>query len=170
MIVSPAAAAPGEVAALSIDDIRISNGAVRYSDDRNGAWGRFDGLNAQFALPAMDQPLEGSGSLVAEGETFQFKSTLTTPQDLADQRPAKLRLTVSGMPLTFSYDGTVGPTNGEGTITANSPSLGALAHWWGNELSPEAGAGEVALHGAPRGDGQERASLRYRPQGRPHRC
>ncbi|MEO8421244.1 MAG: AsmA family protein [Hyphomicrobium sp.] len=145
LFVSPAAAAPGEVAALSIDDIRISNGAVRYSDDRNGAWGRFDGLNAQFALPALDQPLEGSGSLVAEGETFQFKSTLTTPQDLADQRPATLRLTVSGMPITFSYDGTVGPTNGEGTITANSPSLGALAHWWGNELSPEAGAGEVLL-------------------------
>jgi AsmA protein len=145
MIVSSAAAAPGEVAALSIDDIRISNGAVRYSDERNGAWGRFDGLNAQFALAAMDQPLEGSGSLVAEGETFQFKSTLTTPQDVADQRPAKLQFTVSGMPITFSYDGTVGPANGEGTITANSPSLGALAHWWGNDLSPEAGTGEVAF-------------------------
>ena len=89
LIVSPAAAAPGEVAALSIDDIRISNGAVRYSDERNGAWGRFDGLNAEFALAAMDQPLAGSGSLVAEGETFQFKSTLTTLQDLADHRPAK---------------------------------------------------------------------------------
>ncbi|MFA6141408.1 MAG: AsmA family protein [Hyphomicrobium sp.] len=145
LIVGPAAAAPGEVAALSIDDIRISNGAVRYSDERNGAWGRFDGLNAQFALTAMDQALEGSGSLVADGETFQFKSTLTTPQDLADQRPAKLQLTVSGMPISFSYDGTVGPTNGEGTINANSPSLGALAHWWGNDLSPEAGAGEVAF-------------------------
>ena len=92
---------PREVAALSIDDIRITNGAVRYSDERNGAWGRFDGLNAQFSLAAMDQPLTGSGSLVAEGETFEFKSTLTTPQDLAEQRPAKLALTVSGMPLTL---------------------------------------------------------------------
>ena len=114
-IVSPAAAAPTEVAALSIDDIRITNGAVRYNDERNGAWGRFDGLNAQFSLAALDQPLQGSGSLVAEGETFEFKSTLTTPQDVAEQRPAKLALTVTGMPLTFSYDGTVGPANGEGT-------------------------------------------------------
>ena len=70
---------------------------------------------------------------------------MTTPQDLAEQRPAKLALTVTGMPLTFSYDGTVGPANGEGTIAASSPSLGALAHWWGNDLSPEAGDGEVAF-------------------------
>ena len=144
-IISPAAAAPSDVAALSIDDIRITNGAVRYNDERNGAWGRFDGLNAQFSLAALDQPLQGSGSLVAEGETFEFKSTLTPPQDVAEQRPAKLSLTVTGMPLTFSYDGTVGPTNGEGTLAANSPSLAALAHWWGNDLSPEAGKGEVAF-------------------------
>ncbi|MBC7830393.1 MAG: AsmA family protein [Hyphomicrobium sp.] len=146
LIVSPAAAAaPNDVAALSIDDIRITNGAVRYNDERNGAWGRFDGLNAQFSLAALDQPLQGSGSLVAEGETFEFKSTLTTPQDVAEQRPAKLSLTVTGMPLTFSYDGTVGPTSGEGTLAASSPSLAALAHWWGNDLSPEAGKGEVAF-------------------------
>lgn len=145
VIVSPAAAAPNEVAALSIDDIRITNGAVRYNDERNGAWGRFDGLNAQFSLAAMDQPLQGSGSLVAEGETFEFKSTLTTPQDIAEQRPAKLALNVTGMPLTFSYDGTVGPTKGEGKLAASSPSLAALAHWWGNDVSPEAGKGEVAF-------------------------
>ena len=118
---------------------------MRYNDERNGAWGRFDGLNAQFSLTAMDQPLTGSGSLVAEGETFEFKSTLTTPQDVADKRQAKLALTVSGMPLTFSYDGTVGPNDGAGTITASSPSLSALAHWWGNDVSPEVGAGEVAF-------------------------
>ncbi len=146
VIVSPAAAAaPSDVAALSIDDIRITDGAVRYNDERNGAWGRFDGLNARFSLAAMDQPLQGSGSLVAEGETFEFKSTVTTPQDIVEQRPARLALTVTGMPLTFSYDGTVGPAKGEGTLAASSSSLAALAHWWGNDLSPEAGKGEVAF-------------------------
>jgi AsmA protein len=145
-IIGPAAAAePRESAALSIDDIRVTNGAVRYSDERNGAWGRFEGINARFSLAAMHEPLTGSGSLMADGEPFEFKSTLTTPQDLAEQRPAKLALTVSGAPLNFSYDGTVGPNDGEGTITANSESLGALAHWWGTDLSPEAGAGEVAF-------------------------
>ena len=38
------------------------DGAVRYSDERNGAWGRFDGLNAEFALAAMDQPLQAAGA------------------------------------------------------------------------------------------------------------
>ena len=96
-IIGPAAAAePRDIAALSLDDIRITNGAVRYSDERNGAWGRFEGINARFSLAAMHEPLTGSGSLMAEGEPFEFKSTLTTPQDLAEQRPAKLVLTVSG--------------------------------------------------------------------------
>src|SRR4029079_6204623 len=78
----PAAAAePREIAALSLDDIRISNGAVRYSDERNGAWGRFEGLHARVSPPAMHEPLTGSGTVMAEGEPFDFKSTLTTPQD-----------------------------------------------------------------------------------------
>ncbi len=88
-----------EIAALSLDDIRITNGTVRYSDERNGAWGHFDGINARFSLPAMREPLTASGTVVAEGEPFDFKSTLTTPQDLAEQRPAKLALTVTGAPL-----------------------------------------------------------------------
>ena len=146
LIIAPAAAAESrEAAALSLDDIRITDGAVRYSDERNGAWGRLEGINARFSLPAMHEPLTGSGTVMAEGEPFDFKSTLTTPQDLAEQRPAKLALTVTGAPLSFSYDGTVGPNDGEGTITASSSSFGALAHWWGNDLAPEAGAGEVAF-------------------------
>jgi AsmA protein len=145
LLITPAAAAPRELGAVSLNDIRITNGALRYNDERNGAWGRFDGLNAEFSLPAMDRPLTGNGSLVSEGETFEFKSTLTSPADLAEQRAAKLALTVSGVPLTFSYEGTVSPNDGSGTLTASSPSLAALAHWWGNDVSPEAGAGEVAF-------------------------
>jgi AsmA protein len=145
LIVTPATAAPTDLAAMTIDDIRIFNGSVRYNDERNGAWGRFDGLNAQFAMAALDQPLTGSGSLVADNETFEFKSTLTSPSDLAAGQAAKLAFTVSGVPLTFSYDGTVGPDDGTGTISASSPSLSALAHWWGSEVSPEFGAGEVAF-------------------------
>ncbi|HWK33150.1 MAG TPA: AsmA family protein, partial [Hyphomicrobium sp.] len=144
LLVSPAAAANG-APVLSLDNILIRNGALRYTDERNGAWGRFDGFNAQFSLPALDRPLTGTGTLVSEGETFQFKSTLTTPSDLAAQRSAQLALTVSGMPLTFSYEGTVGAHEGVGTLSANAPSLSALAHWWGNDVSPDAGAGEVAF-------------------------
>lgn len=148
-IISPTAAAERrEIAALSLDDISITNGALRYSDERNGAWGKFDGLNARFSLPAMDQPLTGTGSLVSEGETFEFKSTLTSPADLAEDRPAKLALTVSGVPLTFSYDGSVaalGDVIAEGSLTASSPSVGAVAHWLGIDLPSEAGIGEVAF-------------------------
>ena len=43
----------------------------------------------RFSLAALDQPLQGSGSLVAEGETFEFKTTLTTPQDSpSNDRPS----------------------------------------------------------------------------------
>jgi AsmA protein len=148
LIIGTAHAAPSEITALSLDDISISNGAVRYNDERNGAWGRFDGINARFSLPALDQPLAGTGSFLADGETFQFKSTLESPADVAARRSSKFALEVSGMPLTFTYDGTVGGDEAVGTVTANSPSLSALGHWWGTEVSPEAGDGAVALSAA----------------------
>ncbi|MFA5899627.1 MAG: AsmA family protein [Hyphomicrobium sp.] len=143
--VSPANAAQGEFNALSLVDISVTNGAVRYNDDRNGAWGRFDGINARFQLPALDAPLAGSGSFLADGEIFEFKSTLTTPAEVVARRSANLALDVSGMPLTFRYEGTVGGSEAAGTLTANSPSLSALAHWWGTDVSTEAGAGAVVF-------------------------
>ena len=110
----------------------------------------------------------GSGSLVAEGETFEFKTTLTTPQDVAEQRPAKLALTVSGMPLTFSYDGTVGPTNGEGTHHrqfALARRAGALV---GQRSVAGSWRGRSRLHGAPQRHGEERAPVRHRSESRRH--
>lgn len=145
LFVTPAHAAPQDLGALSLSDISIANGAVRYNDDRNGAWGRFDGINARFQLPALNAPLVGNGSFLADGETFQFKATLTTPAELAERRPANLAIDVSGVPLSFRYDGTVGGSEAGGMLSANSPSLSALASWWGTDVSPEAGAGEVAF-------------------------
>lgn len=145
LLVSSAHAAPRELSALSLDDISIVNGAVRYNDERSGAWGRFDGINARFALPSLDRPLAGTGSFLADGETFQFKSKLASPAELAARRSAKLLFEVSGMPLSFTYDGSVGGAETAGTLTANSPSLSALSQWWGTPVSPEAGAGAVAL-------------------------
>ncbi|CAN1723045.1 AsmA protein [Hyphomicrobium sp. 1Nfss2.1] len=145
-LIAPSAhAAPRELAALSLDDISIINGAVRYNDERNGAWGRFDGINARFALPGLDQPLVGSGDFLADGETFRFKSTLSTPAELAARRSAKLVLDVSGMPLSIGYDGTIGGDQAGGTLKADAPSLSALAQWWGTPVSPEAGAGAVSF-------------------------
>jgi AsmA protein len=148
MFVSAAHAAPGELQALSVNDISITNGAVRYNDDRSGAWGRFDGIDARFALPSLEQPLKGTGSFLADGERFTFASTLSTPAELAARRSATLDLEVSGMPLSFNYDGTVGGNEANGKITANAPSLSALAQWWGTPVSPEGGAGAVSFSAA----------------------
>jgi AsmA protein len=139
------AQAAGQRPEVKLDDIRVTNGAVRYDDERNGAWGRFDGINAKFSLAAMNQPLVGEGSFVADGETFNFKSTLTSPGDIEAQRPARLELAVSGTPLSFSYQGTVGAREGSGKIAANSPSLSAFGDWWGFDVTPEAGSGEIAF-------------------------
>jgi AsmA protein len=143
--ITEAAAAPRRADDISLENIEITDGAVRYADDRSGAWARFDGLNASFSVPSLGEPLTGSGTVVAEGETFAFKSTLASPADLIDERPAKLSLTVTGKPISFSYDGTVGPYDGQGMLSATSPSLGALAAWWGTPVSAEQGAGAVAF-------------------------
>lgn len=148
-LITPAAAAPQPAAAeMAFDDIRIVDGAVRYNDDRNGAWARFDGLNARFSSPSPNQPVTGDGTLTAAGETFKFRTMLATPADLMQGRQAKLSLEVGGAPITLRYEGEVGEKSAAGALSADADSLSGLAAWWGTPLRSKEGDGAVTFRAA----------------------
>ena len=52
-------------------------------------------------------PLNAKGSFVWSAEKVDFDGTLTSPEDLLQQQPAKLALNVAGQPVTLSYDGSL---------------------------------------------------------------
>jgi AsmA protein len=59
-----------DIGGLSLDDIRIERGTVRYSDERDGSAHEITGIDARVALAAADQPLEAKGSFISRGETL----------------------------------------------------------------------------------------------------
>jgi AsmA protein len=145
-----AASRLGDISEISLGDIRIVDGAVRYSDARDGAAYQVDAVNAHLALNSIALPLDAEGSLVWAREKVDFKGTLTSPRDLIEQRPAKLVVNLSGAPVTLDYDGSVKlgeAIDAQGTVDGNAASLRALARWLGTELPPTPGFGAVSVAG-----------------------
>jgi AsmA protein len=139
-----------ELAGLSLGDIRIDDGTVLYSDARSGGAYRLDAINAQAGLASIAQPLDAKGSVMWAREKIDFDGMLTSPQDLLQERPAKLALNLKGKPFSASYDGTVmlrEALSADGAVTGNAASLRALAKWLGTKLPPAPGFGEASIAG-----------------------
>jgi AsmA protein len=125
--------------ALSLEDVRIEGGSIRYADARSGLSESVETIDARIGLPNIASALDIKGSLVWRAEPIAFDSRLTSPKLLAEDRPARLALKVSGRPLDLDYEGavTLGRTpEADGTVAFKSQALKAL----------------LALLGAPQAD------------------
>jgi AsmA protein len=137
-----------EISELSLGDIRIIDGTVRYNDERTGSGYEIGAITAEMRLASIARPLDAKGSFVWSHEKIDFDGKLTSPQDVLEDRPAKLVLNLSGRPLTFGYDGSVAlhdAPSAEGAVTGSAASLRTLAQWLGAELAPGPGFGEVSI-------------------------
>lgn len=152
------AAAPlSEITELSLGDIRIVDGTVRYSDERAASAYEVAAINARLDLASLARPLDAEGSFVWSQEKIDFEGKLTSPADVLQARPAKLALSVSGAPVTLSYDGSLDlgdRPSAEGTVNGSAASLRALAHWLGAGLPPAPGFREVSFAGTLHATGE----------------
>ena len=139
-----------DISELSLGDIRIVDGTASYRDERNGKSARFDAINVSADLPSIVEPLAAKGSFVWADEKVDFDGTLTAPQDVLADQPARLRVNLAARPVTASYDGmlTLGDVvDAEGAIKADAPSLRALAAWFGGRLPAAQGFNAVSVEG-----------------------
>ena len=141
---------PREIGGVSLADVRILDGTVRYSDERTGAGYEIAAIGAEMQIPSIAAPLDAKGSFVWSSEKIDFDAKLTAPQDVLEDRPAKLALQLAGRPLKLSFDGAVtlkGAPSAEGRITGDAASLRELVGWLGTELAPGPGLGAVTAAG-----------------------
>lgn len=126
------AGGPGAFDDLSIDDVAIENGTVRYTDARSGVQQEASKIDAHFKLPSLARALEGEGELNWAGERMSFNGALNPVKNLIEGRPAKLTLNIGGRPLTAMFDGNVSVSDGfdvNGKIDARTHALSTLAAW-----------------------------------------
>jgi AsmA protein len=135
---------------LTLGDVRIEGGTFIYADQRTGAAQQVSAVDARVGLKSLASPLDATGKLVFDGQPFDFDVKLASMKAILEDRPAKLAVTVKGLPIDLRYDGTITIRAGveaEGDVTAKGPSLRALTHMLGHDLPPADGFGAVALSG-----------------------
>ena len=135
---------------LTLGDVRIEDGTVRYRDDRSGSSTVVTQLETKIALATLASPLDAAGKLTYLGQPLAFTVKLASPKAIIEDRPAKLALMVSGAPVEFKYNGTLtarSTIDVDGNVTAKAASLRTLTAWLGHALPASDGYGPISYTG-----------------------
>ncbi len=139
---------PGtDLGQLSLDDVRIVNGVVRYLDETAGTAFEGTDVNVALSLPSANSNLDVSGSMTWRGETVELKTVLGPVDQLIQNKATKLQLQIASAHLSTNFNGSISLQSGfalDGKLEAKSPSLRNLAAWTGNPLAPGQGLGDFS--------------------------
>ncbi|MEQ1669570.1 MAG: AsmA family protein, partial [Hyphomicrobium sp.] len=141
---------------LQLDDVRIEDGTVRFTDERTGKTQEVKAVNVNLALPSLQAPLTVNGDLGWQGEKIDFNAKLTSAKAILEEKPARLVFAATNKHVNSSFDGNVLVKDGadlEGQITSKSVSVRALAKWLGTDLPPVTGFGPMSLTGTLKTNG-----------------
>src|SRR4029077_5723317 len=131
---------------LSLENVHISDGTLRFADDRNGALKEITAINVNLSLADLAGPLQSKGSFAWNGEKVAFEGKLSPARALLGEQRARMALALNARLVEASYDGTLSlspaPTF-EGKATLKAPSVGALAEWLGRHVAADSGAVDV---------------------------
>ena len=77
------------LSALSLGDVRIQGGTVRYGDQRTGATHEVGDIDARIGLKDLGGPLSLAGQLVWAKETLKVDASVFSLRDLVEERPTR---------------------------------------------------------------------------------
>ncbi len=137
---------------LSLESVRVVDGALRYVDERGGVRHELRALNADLALSGIAGPVQAKGSLVFNNETLAFEGTLSPLRAvLLEAETARVTGRLAGRPVEVTYDGTVAAVRGvtlDGRIGLKAPSAEALQAWLSQRAAPSGDAAALSLTSA----------------------
>ena len=116
--------------ALSLADVRIVDGRLRYEDARSGLTRDIRGVDASLSLPSIAGTLSLGGQFTLAGERLALEVRLDQPQELLAGRPVATRVRLEGNAVGASYDGKLASLPqlaGEGRVQISAPSAAALS-------------------------------------------
>jgi AsmA protein len=135
---------------LQLDDVRIEDGTLRFTDERTGKVQQVSAVNVKLGLDSLQSPLTGTGNLAWRDQRIDFDGKLSNAESLFNHKPAQLIFNAQNPLLTASYDGGILLSDKaylEGQITAKADSTRAVADWFGTALPPVPGFGPLSIQG-----------------------
>jgi AsmA protein len=141
---------------VTLGNVSIVDGTVRYRDARGGVDETVSALNATLTLANIASPLESKADLVWRGEAVAMTAQLAPFRALMEGRPIQAQVKASAAPLTLSYEGSAATQPDldlDGRLSIRAPAVDRLVRWTGRPLA--AGfAGALSLEGKLRQSGQ----------------
>ncbi|MEZ5815920.1 MAG: AsmA family protein [Hyphomicrobiaceae bacterium] len=123
---------------LSLADVRIVGGTLRYADARSAFAHEMTAFDATVSLPNASGPLSVRGRGRLSGEPVSVELKLDRVRDLLLDRPVAFSAALDGKSVTASFSGKVeagARPLGEGKLAVRSPSAAGLARLLGLPLS-----------------------------------
>jgi AsmA protein len=140
------------LASLSALTVTITDGTVRYVDERSDTRHQIDALALELAIREGAGPVAIKGSLTWRGERLALEGTLSQLRALLEDEAARLSLKVAGRPIDASYDGAFGGRADtpvlDGNVSLRASSLQALGALAGKPLAAGRDVGPISLSGA----------------------
>ena len=152
----PLPARLSQINRLELDDVRIEDGTLRFTDERFGKTQEVKAVNVNLSLQSLLSPVTANGDLTWQGEKINFDGKLTSVKAVLEEKPARLAFNAKNARIASTFDGNLLIHDGadlEGKITANSTSVRDLAKWLGTALPPVTGFGPMSLTGTLKTNG-----------------
>ena len=135
---------------LTLSDVRIENGSLRYTDERSGLTESVTGLDATLTAKSLASPLEAIGRFTWSGELVDFNARATPFRAVLEDKPAQVVAVAKSAKLDAAYDGLVilgQDTELDGKMTAKVASIAEAARWAGvASIPPLPGAFDFSGH------------------------
>jgi AsmA protein len=137
---------------LSLDNVKLNDGRITYSDAQSGAKYAAEAINVALSLPNLDSPFRADGGLTWNGKPIKLQVNLANPRAMMEGKSSALALNVNADLLRFDFKGNAANSNPlkiDGKLDLNVPNVRSLAAWVGQPLTvPGSGLGPFEIKGA----------------------
>lgn len=142
---------------ISLGDIQLVNGNLKFTDVASGATHEVSDINLAVKLTDLDSPFTADGSLNWNAKTIELAVSSEKPRGLTTGEEAPVALSVGTDVIKLSFEGSVATAAKllvAGALDVSTPSIRDLAAWTGNPIEFEgSGLGPFNLAGKVNVDG-----------------
>ena len=160
----PRPAAPGlrlptklsDIDHLQMDDVRIEDGTLRYTDERTKKTQAVTAVNMKLNIKSLSSALTASGDFAWQGEKTDFNGKVSPVRSVLEEKPAQLAFAAKNRHVAANYDGSLHVGEGadlEGKLDIKGGSVKSLAKWLGTAVPNVAGLGPFSIAGDLRTNG-----------------
>lgn len=145
------------IGGLTLENVRIENGRILYTDARSGLREEVKDVDMAVSLPSLDRPFKAEGGLVWHDKKIELDVSAEKPGALIAGGASPATISVQGEPLKLTFAGTVANAQKlkvDGALALDVPSVRGLAAWAGTPIeAPGETLGPLTLKGTVAVDG-----------------